>query len=167
MKNQQLPHKNVVLPHPVSMSVRAGLEKIPGRNKVLRDDTLSHVTAKKWLIYNMEKSFVVKGYKYRQSHDVASLSKLLTFYTAYDIVKEYFLVTSTFEILVLPIDSKIGGTMLRINSEEECQMTLQDALYALIMVSANNIAMSIANNLGSYLIKAANKQYFSCFDLQH
>ena len=57
--------------------------------------------------------------------------------------------------------------MLRLNYEEECQMTLQDALYSLLMVSANNIAMSIANNLGSYLIKAMNKQYFSCFDLQH
>jgi D-alanyl-D-alanine carboxypeptidase len=57
--------------------------------------------------------------------------------------------------------------MLRLNQEEECQITLQDALYALLMVSANNIAMSIANNLGSYLLKAAHKQYFSCFDLQH
>jgi len=65
------------------------------------------------------------------------------------------------------MDSKVGGTMLRLNQEEECQMTLQDALYTLLMVSANNIAMAIANNLGSYIIKAANKQYFSCFDLHH
>ena len=85
---------------------------------MLREDNLSHVTAKKWLVYNMEEQFIVKGYKYRQSHDVASLSKMLTFYTAYDIIKEYFLVIGTFEILVLPADSKIGGTILRINQEE-------------------------------------------------
>jgi D-alanyl-D-alanine carboxypeptidase len=125
------------------------------------------VTAKKWLIYNMEKDYIVKGYKYRLNHDVASLSKLLTFYTAYDIVKEFFLVTSTFEILVLPLDNKIGGSTLRLNSEEECLITLQDALHALLMVSANNIAMALANNLGSYLIKNAQKRYFSCFDLAH
>jgi D-alanyl-D-alanine carboxypeptidase len=115
----------------------------------------------------MEKDYIVKGYKYRLNHDVASLSKLLTFYTAYDIVKEFFLVTSTFEILVLPLDNKIGGSTLRLNSEEECLITLQDALHALLMVSANNIAMALANNLGSYLIKNAQKRYFSCFDLAH
>lgn len=44
-------------------------------------------------------------------------------------------------------------------------MNLHDALYALLMVSANNIAMTIANNLGNYLIKAGKREYFSCFDL--
>ena len=44
-------------------------------------------------------------------------------------------------------------------------ITLQDALYGLLMVSANNIAMAIANNLGNYLIKFAKKEYFSCFDV--
>lgn len=66
----------------------------------------------------MEAGTIVKGYKYRQSHDVASLSKLLTFYTAYDIIREYFLAVNTFEIMLLPNDSKVGGTLLRVNSEE-------------------------------------------------
>lgn len=35
------------------------------------------------------------------------------------------------------------------------------------MVSANNIANAIANNLGSYLRKQREGQYFSCFDLLH
>jgi len=57
--------------------------------------------------------------------------------------------------------------MVRINYDEDCLVTLQDALYALLMVSANNVAVAIANNLGSYLNKKIQKKYFSCFDLHH
>jgi D-alanyl-D-alanine carboxypeptidase len=35
----------------------------------------------------MQKDEVIKGYKYKKPHDVASLSKLMTFYTSYKIVK--------------------------------------------------------------------------------
>jgi D-alanyl-D-alanine carboxypeptidase len=85
LKYKQANHSKAVLPHPVT--VKFGLDRVHGRSKMLRDDTLSHITAKKWLIYNMESGMIVKGYKYRQPHDVASLSKLLTFYTAYDIIR--------------------------------------------------------------------------------
>ena len=44
-------------------------------------------------------------------------------------------------------------------------MSLQDALYALLMASANNIAVAIANNLGNYTLKQQRKEYLSCFDL--
>ncbi len=57
--------------------------------------------------------------------------------------------------------------MVRLNYDQECLISLQDALYAMLMVSANNIAVALANNLGSYLNKLAQRKYFSCFDLQH
>lgn len=44
-------------------------------------------------------------------------------------------------------------------------ITLEEALYALIMKSCNNIALTIANNLGSYVLKKKINRYFSCFDL--
>lgn len=66
----------------------------------------------------MEENSIIKGYKYRLCQDVASLSKLLTFYTVYDIIQEHFIVASSFEILVLPIDNRVGGSMLRINYQE-------------------------------------------------
>lgn len=55
--------------------------------------------------------------------------------------------------------------MLKVKTEEENLISLQDAFHALLMTSANNIANAIANNLGSYLIKQAQGRYFSCFDL--
>lgn len=33
------------------------------------------------------------------------------------------------------------------------------------MTSANNVAMAIANNLGSFVLKKKANRYFSCFDL--
>jgi D-alanyl-D-alanine carboxypeptidase len=90
----------------------------PNRENMLREVTLSHVTAKKWIIFSMHSASIVKGYKYRQPHPVASISKLLTFYTAYEIVKEYFVSISTFELLVTLPDNRIGGTRLNLNPQE-------------------------------------------------
>lgn len=50
---------------------------------MLREVTLSHLTAKKWIIYSMNEKAIVKGYKYQLEHFIASISKLMTFYTAY------------------------------------------------------------------------------------
>jgi D-alanyl-D-alanine carboxypeptidase len=38
-------------------------------------------------------------------------------------------------------------------------------LFALVVTSANNIALTIANNLGSFILKKKGGRYFSCFDL--
>lgn len=130
---------------------------------MLREVTFSHVTAKKWLVFDLQEGAVIKGYKYRQLHDIASISKLMTFYTAYHILKEHFLAIGNFQILVTKRDSRVGGTCLPLH--EDSLLSLEDALYALMLVSSNNVALAIANNLGSFLLKKKRGEYFSCFDL--
>ena len=152
-----------VLPHPILMKLAQS--DIPNKDRMLRDVTLNHITAKKWIIYSMQRQTIVKGYKYRQPHQVASISKLLTFYTAYEIIKEYFITVNNFDLLVTCPDNKVGGTKLPLNTEDETLITLEEALSALIMKSSNNIALTIANNLGSYVLKKRVSRYFSCFDL--
>lgn len=152
-----------VLPHPILMKLAQS--DIPNRDRMLRDVTLNHITAKKWIIYSMQKQAIIKGYKYRQPHQIASISKLLTFYTAYEIIKEYFITVSKFDLLVTCEDNRVGGTKLPLDPQEETLITLEDALYALLMKSSNNIALTIANNLGSYVLKKKISRYFSCFDL--
>ena len=132
---------------------------------MLLEVTLTHVTARKWLIWNMKQAEVIKGYKYRLSHEVASLSKLLTFYTAYQVIKEYFIGIGTFDILIDSNDSKVGGVLLPLSQTEDVLMTLEEALYAMMLTSANNVAAAIANNLGSFVRKKQEGTYFSCFDL--
>lgn len=96
----------------------------PNRDKMLREVTLSHVTARKWAIVSVSNGDIIKGYKYRQPHAIASISKLLTFYTAYEIVKEYFVSISTFDLLATPADNRVSGTRLAIKADEETIMTL-------------------------------------------
>ena len=57
----------------------------------MEEETKILVTAKKWAIFDMENNKILKGYKYKKPHDVASLSKILTFYTAYMIIQKYFI----------------------------------------------------------------------------
>ncbi len=92
---------------------------------MLREVTLTHVTAKKWAIFSLQTGTLIKGYKYRQPHAIASISKLLTFYTAYEIVKEYFIAISTFDLLSTPADNRIGGSRLPLDPEEETLLTLE------------------------------------------
>jgi D-alanyl-D-alanine carboxypeptidase len=66
---------------------------------------------------------------------------------------------------VTPADNKIGGTKLHLNPDDETLISLEEALYALIISSSNNVALAIANNLGSYILKKKINRYFSCFDL--
>lgn len=68
-------------------------------------------------------------------------------------------------MIVTSADHRIGGTKLNLNEMDETLITLEDALYALILSSSNNIALAIANNLGNYLIKKRSNRYFSCFDV--
>lgn len=42
----------VLLPHPIHMKLAQS--DIPNRDKMLKEDTLNHVTAKKWIIYSMK-----------------------------------------------------------------------------------------------------------------
>ena len=44
---------------------------------------------------------------------------------------------------------------------------MQDAFYALLMRESHDIAISIANNFGSYLQRRKTGKYFSCFDVEH
>ena len=39
----------------------------------------------------METNTTLKGYKHKKEHDIASLTKILTFYTAYSLIKKYYL----------------------------------------------------------------------------
>ena len=58
------------------------------------------VTAKKWIIFDMSKNIGIKGYKHKKSHDVASLSKLITFIACYKIIQEHFLSLEKLELMV-------------------------------------------------------------------
>jgi D-alanyl-D-alanine carboxypeptidase len=130
---------------------------------VLNDDNLVHITAQKWLIYDCQKGIAIKGFKYKKQHDVASLSKLLTFYTAFMIIKEYKLSIDKIDFIVMKEDEDLGGTKISIKKENIIK--LEDCLYAMLLNSANNAATVLANNLGFLCLRKRENLYFSCFDI--
>jgi D-alanyl-D-alanine carboxypeptidase len=89
---------------PQSITIRAELTKMSGLErsveKLLEEDTVMLVTAKKWIIYDMQTNKTIKGFKHKKEHDVASLSKVLTFYTAYMIIQRYYLSIDRLDMMV-------------------------------------------------------------------
>lgn len=74
------------------------------------------VTAKKWIIFDMESNSTIKGYKHKKQHDIASLTKVLTFYTAYMIIQRYFLSIDKMQLLVDSYDENIQGTKIKLKN---------------------------------------------------
>lgn len=89
------------------------------------------VTAKKWIIYDMQSNAIIKGYKHKKEHDIASLTKILTFYTAYMIIQRYYLSIDKMELLIDSQDENIGGTKIAI--KDEYMVSLEDLLYAMML----------------------------------
>ena len=90
------------------MSLEKSLEKL------LEEDTKILVTARKWAIFDMESNKILKGYKYKKVHDIASLTKILTFYTAYMIIQKYFISLDKLFFAADEYDAKIPGTKIKI-----------------------------------------------------
>lgn len=88
---------------PQAISIRAELTKMAGLEKnlekLLEEETIMLVTAKKWIIFDMETNRTIKGYKHKKQHDIASITKVLTFYTAYMIIQRYFLSIDRLELI--------------------------------------------------------------------
>lgn len=131
--------------------------------KLLEEDTKMLVTAEKWVIHDMVTNQPLKGFKHKKEHDIASLTKVLTFYTAFKIISEFYLTLDKLEMFVDAQDEQISGT--RLNIEKESIVTLEDLLYGMMLSSANNAASTIATNLGSLVRKKKANKYFSCFDI--
>ena len=75
------------------------------------------MTAQKWVLYDLQNDLALKGFKHKKQHDVASLSKILTFYTAYMIIKQYYLSLNKTELIVDEEDQTILGTKIPMKNE--------------------------------------------------
>lgn len=77
---------------------------------------------------------------------MASLTKIMTFYTALHIIKESNLDIDTQVIFVPRCAVFIGGTTAYL--KEGDGLTLKDLFYALMLPSGNDAAMTLSNYLG-------------------
>lgn len=94
-------------------------------NDILAD--IPKITAKYWLAYDVTGSKVLFGYKGTQKREVASLTKLMTLYTAFDVIQEHQLDAKTFMCKVSNYAGSIGGTTANLKGGDI--LSLHDLLF--------------------------------------
>jgi D-alanyl-D-alanine carboxypeptidase len=106
----------------------------------------------------------VKGFKTKKEHEIASLTKVMTFYCAYIVVIKYYLIVDKLELLVDREAEIMMGTKANLLKDE--LVTLQDLLYGLMLNSGNDAAHVITRNLGAMISKKNRGEYFSPYDIR-
>ena len=107
------------------------------------------VTAKSWVIYDVTKRLVVASKKESVQRQVASLTKIMTFYTCLRLVEKYKMTPKTTLVTVSRTGASIPGTSA--NLREGDQLYLQDLFYGLMLPSGNDAAYALAEYFGGLL----------------
>lgn len=114
------------------------------------DSQIQNITSKSWVVYNALTSSVVCGKNENEIREIASLTKIMTAYTAIKIIREKDLNLLTSKITVTAEVAAISGTSAKL--EEGDSLTVWDMLHALMLPSGNDAAICIAEFFGGLLI---------------
>lgn len=93
------------LDHIAALNPDADLDRL----KLLLKD-MPKVTAKSWAVADLDSSQVVFGFRATVKREVASLTKLMTLFTALDIVASYNIDPDSFSCSVSKYGASLGGT---------------------------------------------------------
>lgn len=107
------------------------------------------VTAKSWVIYDVTKRMVVASKKETVQRQVASLTKIMTFYTCLRLVEKYKMNPKTTLVTVSRTAASMPGTSA--NLREGDQLALHDLFYGLMLPSGNDAAYALAEYFGGLL----------------
>lgn len=111
------------------------------------------MTANSWCILNHAgEELASKSAMLKQ--EIASLTKIMTAFTAIQIVEELGLDVEKIEIVVPRIATFLGGTTAGLHKNDV--LTLEELLYAMMLPSGNDAALTVAIHLG-HLLRAQRK----------
>jgi D-alanyl-D-alanine carboxypeptidase len=85
------------------------------------------VTAKSWTAIDVDSKKVLFGYKVNSRREVASLTKLMTLFTALDICRERNIDPETFSCKVSKYSSSMIGTSANLKADD--RLTLKDLFH--------------------------------------
>jgi D-alanyl-D-alanine carboxypeptidase len=114
------------------------------------------VTARCWAVYDAQSMKYLDGKNPYTSREVASLTKVMTFYTTLKVFER--LGIDDFDgvhFKVTRYATSMNGTSARLRSGT--WITLKDLFYALMLPSGNDAAIVLAENVGTVLILAKNR----------
>ncbi len=110
---------------------------------------LPYVTAQSWSIYDSKTSKYISGKKENYKREVASITKMMTFYTTLKLLDRYNIDPATTIITVSRNASRMIGTSACLREGD--QLTLEQLFYGLMLPSGNDAAFAIAEHFGQYL----------------
>jgi hypothetical protein len=96
------------------------------------------VTAKSWVAIEVETKKILFGYKVNTKREVASLTKLMTLYTALDICRERNIDPETFSCKVSKYSSSMIGTSANLKADD-C-LSLKDLFHGTIRLLRLDVA---------------------------
>jgi len=106
--------------------------------------------------YDLDKQKLLFGYRSQQKKEIASLTKLMTLYTALEICRDHSLDPKLLQCVVSKYASTMIGTTANLKGGDK--LTLYDLFHgrltahpAMMLPSGNDAAQSICENLGRYL----------------
>ncbi len=114
--------------------------------QVLQIDPKS-VEAKAWIIYDVQSKQVIDGYKQNIQRAPASLTKMMVAYIALKAIEQQQL--SLNQVITVPnIVQTVNSDESQLHLKAGEQITVQDLISGLIIMSANDAALTLATVLG-------------------
>ena len=108
------------------------------------------VTARCWVLYDVQNAKYLEGKSPYTQRQVASLTKIMTFYTTLRIFENLKIENYLdFQFRVTKYASSMNGTSARLL--ENSWIRVRDLFYALMLPSGNDAAIVLAENMGNLL----------------
>lgn len=110
---------------------------------------LPHITAQSWAIYDINTRKFVQCKKELLKREVASITKMMTFYTCLKLIDRFNINPDECLVTVSRTASLVTGTSA--NLREGDQLTMSQLFYGLMLPSGNDAAFALAEHFGEYL----------------
>ena len=109
---------------------------------------LPYVTAQSWTIYDLNAKKFLQGKKENYKREIASLTKMMAFYTCLKLMEKYNIDVQTV-VTASRTASLTNGTSACLREGD--QLTLEQLFYGLMLPSGNDAAYCLAEFFGQYL----------------
>lgn len=113
------------------------------------DPLPSQITARSWALFEGNSHKFIEGKQPYLEKEVASLTKIMTLYTALKILEKYKINADLLWIRISRLAASMIGTSAHI--KEGMWIKLGDLFYGMMLPSGNDAAWAIAENLGALM----------------
>lgn len=111
---------------------------------------LPNISAESWCILDPDAgAILIAGKNADQKRQVASLTKMMTFYVAWNLQQRLSPQASQLKIQVPAFATKVIGTRAKLRHGDA--LTIQQLFYALLLPSGNDAALVLADFFGNVL----------------